>query len=146
MNQNEKQTEDAMIYAMNHEEERLRNLHLPKPKRGDNSKLKGPNGIDIGIDIRSKGRTIEVKGSRDKNKMIPDAHGNEFHEDNGKYTLVADYLYLVRFEDGEIVGFYPLSREEVGNEHTPIKQVRFASSLQTALKNGKFPSRLNKES
>ncbi len=142
MNQNEKQTEDAMIYAMNHEEERLRNLHLPKPKRVDNSKLKGPNGIDIGIDIRSKDRTIEVKSCRDRKQMLPDAHSNEFDAD---LNLIADYLYLVRFKDGEIVGFYPLTREEVGNKHKPIKRVRFAPSLQTALKNGVFPNRLREE-
>ncbi len=134
--QNEIQAEKAMKRAMKHERDRHR-----KPKRVDKPETKGPN--DKGIDIRSKGRTIEVKGSRDKNRMIPDAHGNEFVEVNGELKLVADYLYLVRFKDGKAVGFYRLSREEVGRyHHEPIQRVRFASSLGTDLRNGVFPNRL----
>ena len=95
-----------------------------------------------GIDIRSDRGTIEVKSSRDKNRMLPDAHGNEFDAD---LNLIADYLYLVRFEDRKIVEYYRLTREEVGNNHKPIKHVRFAPSLQTALKNGAFPNRLREE-
>lgn len=104
MNQNNEQAERAMLIALEYEREERK----VSPKRVDSSKLKGPD--DKGIDIRSSdGRTIEVKSSRDKNRMIPDAHGNEFRED---LSLVADYLYLVRFEGGKEVGFYTLSREE----------------------------------
>ncbi len=131
--QNEIQTERAMQVALEHEVKRERLL-----KRVDTPETKGPN--DIGIDIRSRGRTIEVKGGRGKKQMIPDAHSNEFDK---KLNLIADYLYLVRFEDGKEVGFYRLTREEVGSyEHTPIKRVRFASRLGTDLRNGKFPNRL----
>ncbi len=94
---------------------------------------------DRGFDIRSDRGTIEVKSSRDKSKMLPDASARGFDAD---LNLIADYLYLVRFEDRKIVGYYRLTREEVGNNHKPIRQVRFASSLQTALKNGAFPNRV----
>ncbi len=128
--QNEIQEARAMWRAWKLEDEEGFN-----PRDVTQSKSKDDNGIDI----RSDRGTIEVKGGRGK-QMIPDAHGNEFDKE---MNLIADYLYLVRFdEDGKEVGFYTLTREEVGNKHKPIRKMRFAPSLQTALKNGEFPNRL----
>ncbi len=129
--QNDIQEDRAMQIAWKHEEKF-------NPVNVTNSKSKEDNGIDI----RSDRRTIEVKGGRDKRQFIPDAHGSEFDR---KKNLIADYLYLVRFEDGKEVGFYTLSREEVGQyrqKHRRIEKVRFASRLGTDLRNGKFPNRL----
>ena len=132
------EAERAMQIALDHEAKRER-----RPKRVDKPETKGPN--DKGIDIRSKGRTIEVKSGR-ADQFISDAHANDFDAD---LNLIADYLYLVRFEDEEEVGFFTLSREEVGQyrqDHKRIEKVSFANRLGTDLRNGVFPNRLNKGS
>lgn len=96
-----------------------------------------------GYDLEgSDGRKIEVKGCRSK-QGIPDAHMNEFHRETLK--LRADYLYVVRFDNGQAVGLYTIPKAEVdrdSEDHMRIEHVRLVYDLRKKLMNRGFPNRL----
>jgi Holliday junction resolvase-like predicted endonuclease len=57
---------------------------------------------------------VEVKASGNLKGRIPDMHTAEFCERNGKWYLVADYLYVVRLDgSGEPIQIDILSKAEV---------------------------------
>jgi len=102
-------------------------------------------GIDIiSIDIsKDDHRTIEVKAT--KGEGIPDAFETEF---TPGLKFVATHLYVVRFEeDGKFDSLHIVPKDVIdeystsdryGTAHRIVRHIKFASGLQTKIKNGCF--------
>ena len=87
------------------------------------------NGTDLVA--RKKGKTpfrVGVKTSGNLKGGIPDMHTSEFRRRNGKWYLVADYLYVVRLDgSGRPIQIDILSKAEVDSyngSHRLVTRIR----------------------
>ncbi len=97
------------------------------------------NGYDVlSTDNTGQEERIEVKYTTTRTWEIPNAYETEYSDD---YRLVADWLYVVVFHDGEVDSIHPIAQEHVNEhrkKHKEYRRLRFASSLQRAFRSGRF--------
>lgn len=98
------------------------------------------NGSDI---VAQKGKrivTIEVKTTSNTRGGIPDMHQTEFVKQQGKWYLVADFLYVVRLDrDNTVASLDILTKKDVdafAESHKTIIGIR-TTALDRALQKGK---------
>jgi len=94
-------------------------------KEGYTVRTSSENGSDLVATKKGKSPfCVEVKASGNLKGGIPDMHTSEFREKNGKWYLVADYLYVVRLDDsGEPIQIDFLSKAEVDSYNESHKLV-----------------------
>lgn len=101
-----------------------------------------PSNVNGGDWISEKDGTrslIEVKTTSNLNGGIPDMHDTEFTCSNGRWLLVADFLYIVRLDDNDrVVQLNILEKKEVdafADSHRTVTRVR-TTKLDSAIKRG----------
>lgn len=111
-------------------------------KAEDVTKKKEHKGYDILATRNNEKIKIEVKGCQSE-KGIPDCHDTLFNEDR---TVVADYFYIVRFDEKlNVKRIEILSKEEMDrytDSHKWIKRLR-TTTLDTDLFHEKIGKRIN---
>ncbi len=112
---------------------------------------KDKTGRHKGYDVLSTDRAgreqrIEVKYTTTKTWEIPNAYETEYTTTTDGHWLVADWLYVVVFDDGKVDSIHPISQEDVdehSKKHKEYRKIRFAPKLQTAFRARKFEARLD---
>lgn len=98
-------------------------------KQGYEVTKSSENGSDLVATKKGEGRFhVEVKASENLEGGIPDMHTTEFRKRNGRWYLVADYLYVVRLDRrGRAIQIDILSKSEVDSykdSHRLVTRIR----------------------
>ena len=91
--------------------------------------ISSKNGSDlVAKKKKSESFCVEVKTSGNRKGGIPDMHASEFRKRNGRWYLVAGYLYVVRLDgSGRPIRIDILSKAEVdayNDSHKVVTRIR----------------------
>lgn len=94
-------------------------------------------------------RTIEVKATKSTRGGVPDAFQTEFSIEVGNVEFVADYLYVVRYnEDDSLHSLDVVPKDQIDqhrSDHKVVKHVKFASAFMRRLREGEFRERIDSD-